>query len=76
MKVTFDEYVDETKVMDSDDHKYRVTFERAGDITVVSYREYLDADRAGFSGYVRTQVALPTNIIRQIASDLEKYNDA
>lgn len=76
MKIEFDEYVDETKAMsDVRNHTYRVDHPKTWDgkprreLVKIKYEEFIDADRAGFTGYVWQSVTLPLSLILQIAED-------
>lgn len=66
---SFEEYTAEG-LSDVRNNVYRATLVRGGQLVRVRFEQYIDADRAGFSGYVWTTVQLPADLITQMARDL------
>ena len=67
--IVVDEYIDETEAMDVEDNRYRAKLIN-GKTVEITFNKYIDAERAGYCGYMGKEVCLPASIIKQIAEDL------
>jgi hypothetical protein len=64
------QFQSEVKYGDIENDIYSYEFDYEREIVNIKFRRYIDADRAGFCGYVGDNVILPMDLLQEVARNI------